>query len=281
MNQAGPILALCAVLTLLEGRADADLPPCVCDAKAPANPALSLSVTKDAAGRCAGFDLKGPGVAQRFRGEMGNGVVATGPDGDVVFFVQTRAQAKVVHGSVRNALDGRPDGKAVGLVFYKGGKAIAAYSMDEILVRPWLVSSVPFWIEWLTNVNPSGRELVVKTTSLREAVFDVRTGALVKSQDLPKWQKCDTLVYGTLKADRKGFFFEKPEIIKGAGGRASPRARLDVAGETVEGRPLDKRVGDRNLFCVEGARGGPAQIAEKYDDASFESLPFNVPADHD
>jgi hypothetical protein len=251
-----------------------------CEVSAVRDASFTLTAKTDKRGRCVGFELKSPRGGQSFEGEMGSGLISFDPQAGVVFFVQTHAEAKIEHRSVRKWVLDKTVGKALGVSFYRDGRVIAEYSMDELLVRPWLVTALPFGVDWITKLRHRGNVLVLETTSLRRVSFDTRTGTVVGSDDLPMWKQCDLLLYGAIQSDAAGLFFQNATVVKPSLSPVSPGGRLEIASRTAEGKSIDRRGSVRNLFCVmadgEGGNRGRRRVSHKYDAADFYYRPFNA-----
>ena len=118
---------------------------------------------------------------ETFSGEMGNGVISFDPGSEAVYFVQTVAAGTVARGSVQRLRDGVPAGPAVGVMVFVGGRLKAQHTIDELTVRPWLVSIVPFWVQWITGLKREGHRVLIHTTSLRRVEIDraVRDSGIV------------------------------------------------------------------------------------------------------
>jgi hypothetical protein len=206
---------------------------------------------------------------------MGHGFVSFDPNSGVVFFVQTLPEAISVGGSVQRLEHDKPAGAAIGVIFYEAGRLKAQHSIDELLERPWLVSTVPFRVQWITYMKVRKQRLVIETTSLRHVELDLATGGIARAEDLPKWVNCPALVYGTMRTDTRGVFIEKAAVIK-SDPALSAGGRIDVASRTAGGKPAAGRRGENDLFCLRVERDRPAQLIEQFDSTHFEHLPFNA-----
>jgi hypothetical protein len=100
--------------------------------------------------------------------------------------------------------------KLAALRFYVDGKIIQEYTLQELLVRPDLVSESMSHTQWIMEYRnadwspgppsvtfaPDGSRLEFETTSLRHYVFDPRDGQMVQGDDNDLYKRSDLIVYG-------------------------------------------------------------------------------------
>ena len=105
------------------------------------------------------------------------------------------------------------------VLIYRDGRKLAHHRIDDILLRPRLVSLSLSHVEWLRDDagldTTLGDSLTLRTTSFRDVTFDTKTGKITKAVDSKDWRSCDVLAYGAVYADKGGFRMDPAFVVKG------------------------------------------------------------------
>ncbi len=118
--------------------------------------------------------------------------------------------------------------KAPALIFYKDGKRLKSYSLEELLVRPKMVSYSASHIQWLPSLHDEHwkfsspvtfqeekGKLLLETTSMRKYVFDCTSGKMLSAEDNDVYRGADILIYGEVDGGAGKLSFKRGQIIKG------------------------------------------------------------------
>ncbi len=175
------LILLLALVAASEARADSVAYTC----SAPGN---VKPLTEN--GACVGFiahDASGKQVQRVDKGFLVSGRILATPDGSTV---------AVLHDWPYST---KPFDKYDALVFYRGGKVIARYTMPELVVRMDLVTVSTSHTNWVMRGtradNVLGKTLELVTTSQRAYQFEVATGKQIKADDTDDWKTCAWIVY--------------------------------------------------------------------------------------
>jgi len=232
---AAPVLALLLTAFVTAG------PPsrAAKKAPAPASPQLRCQVfqhggktrleakTDPRTGACTGFevlDRRGRAIIIHHDAFYGSGRLVSSSDGRRVIYVNDFPHAKLQRDGRILPL-GRPkgiDAKQVdALVVFYDGKKVGSYTLNDLLVRTFLVDTRPGHVQWLTGdvgflKSPVGKTLTLTTTSFRQYTFDTETGKALQSGDTNDWQQCDAMVYGNFSTFKDGSCGARPYwVLKG------------------------------------------------------------------
>ena len=182
----------------------------VCTIQAPGG--LSANTLHDEeTGLCHGFVIKrnGKKLVEVRRQFLGSGSVLISGDGDRAVFVT----APFV-GTLRG--NGRFEPSRIrreklpiineALVFFRGGKKLASYTLESLLHRSNMVHVDANHVHWLLPTfdifrRPLPHHLRLATMSLRDLVFDTRTGALISANDSSEWATCPVIAHGEVHFD--------------------------------------------------------------------------------
>lgn len=114
------------------------------------------------------------------------------------------------------------------VIFFYDGKLRKSYSLEELLVRPKLVSHSVSHTEWIPELRDGdwkfrpnvtftsdGSRLQFQTTSFRKYVFDSKTGDVISAEDTDPWKQADVILFGKLVRASAGWQLEWCKFIKG------------------------------------------------------------------
>jgi hypothetical protein len=139
-------------------------------------------------GACIGFiasDASGKQVQRVDKGYQISGSIHATPDGTTV---------AMLHGF---PYTNKPFETQPALIFFRGGKEVATYSMTDLVQRMNLVTRSTSHHRWLVT-SPElelGKTLELTTTSQRVYRFDVATGKQTAAGDTADWKDCELIVY--------------------------------------------------------------------------------------
>lgn len=118
--------------------------------------------------------------------------------------------------------------KAPAVIFFKDGKRLKSYSLEELLVRPKMVSYSASHIQWLPSLHDehwkfsspvnflaNEGKLLLETTSMRKYAFDCTSGKMLTAEDNDVYRSADILVYGELDGGDGKLSLKRGQIIKG------------------------------------------------------------------
>ncbi|HEU0035425.1 MAG TPA: hypothetical protein VFQ53_32670 [Kofleriaceae bacterium] len=212
-------------------------------------------------GACVGFearDAAGKLVQRVDKGYRISGTILATPDGMTVAMLQTFPYAT-----------GKLDTMDA-LIFFRGGKPIARYTMAQLIERMQLVTRSVSHYQWLArDVDIKlvlGKTLVIETASMRHHEFDVATGKQLSADDTATWKQCDVLVYLTerLGPSKSGIYqLAKPWIAKG------PAFASGLAFRAAKGVGVEDRSGI--TLCLEPSTAG--WVATRTLDVMYNQLP--------
>lgn len=114
------------------------------------------------------------------------------------------------------------------LIFYRDGKETKRYTLEELLLRPKLISMSTSHTQWIPDIHdehwkftpavvfsPDGSKLQLQTTSMRSYTFDPKSGAITSSGDTDVWQGADVIAYGELSGGSGQLRIKKAVFLKG------------------------------------------------------------------
>jgi hypothetical protein len=139
-------------------------------------------------GACIGFiahDASGTEVQRVDQGYQISGSIHATPDGSTVAMLHS------------NPYINKPFATQPALIFFRGGKPVATYSMTDLVVRMNLVTRSSSHHRWLTKYPAPvlGTTLELTTTSQRVYAFEVATGKQTAADDTADWKSCELIVY--------------------------------------------------------------------------------------
>jgi hypothetical protein len=214
----------CALIVVLAtATANADDAAPVCEAARNVTPITSK-------GLCVGFiahDAGGKEVSRVATGYAISGRILASADGRSVV---------MIHDAPTGTLDGKD-----ALVFFRDGKRVVTYTMQDVIVRMSLVTARQSRTIWIAGTAPAlelGATLQLTTTSQRKLVFDVTTGKLISAENTTQWNNCDVIAYVAGRIDKPSYGYysvPKPRVARG-GVQFSDGLTFRTEKLSVEGR---------------------------------------------
>lgn len=134
------------------------------------------------------------------------------------------------------------------LIFYRDGKETKRYTLEELLLRPKLISMSTSHTQWIPDIHdehwkftpavvfaPDGSKLQLQTTSMRSYTFDPKSGAIVTSGDTDVWQGADVIAYGELSGGSGQLRIKKAVFLKGKLDKIEEISIFDPSGSYSSG----------------------------------------------
>lgn len=134
------------------------------------------------------------------------------------------------------------------LIFFRDGKEVKRYSLEELLVRPKLISMSTSHTQWIPDIHDEnwkftpavvfkadGSKMQLQTTSMRSYTFDPKSGAMLESSDTDVWQGADVIVYGELSGGSGQLHIKKAVFLKGKVDKIEEVSIFDPSGSYSSG----------------------------------------------